>query len=351
MIFETVSETAGGRQSRSFPRLEYLADIHSRVYFCRDAALVRLKGGLDRLACRDYGPETRREIYGLYLDGKPLVETRIPGCGTCSTRLWAGYGDGLINQQACQAVRDSLNGQYRGLKKGLESLAPLAGLMASGLYMLADFDLFPVQNHGNHFTYFWDVPEFPTELHFHHAWGERQLLDAPLFLAPTQRAALMDPERVEYYRQRLQEGDSFPRAVALYLNGAVALLLDGHHKAAACAAEGVPVKTTVIFPIADGKFLEEALSEGKRLYLHHGKKPDAPDSGPLILRDGQGETLAQVSCLQKMKKKRICAEPYQKPEWGSVPDTYRTPAFSRYPKEMQLIAGTVLPPDQIRSLI
>ena len=339
-----------GKRNKSMPRLEYLADVHSRVYFCRDAALVRLKGGLDKLACRDYGVR-KKEKYDLYLDGVPLVETHIPGCRTCGTRLWAGYGDGLINQQACQAVRDSQNAEYTGLKNAVDSLAPLVGLMKSGWYVIADFDLFPVQNYGVKFDYFWDVPEYTTELHFHHAWPGTQLLDAPMFLAPSQRAAQMNPERLEYYRQRLKESDSFPRAVALYLNGGVALLLDGHHKAAACAAEGVPVKTTVIFPIEDGKKLEAALSDGRRLYFHHARSWNLHSSGPLILRNGQGEDLTRVSCLQRMRKKHVFTEPMDDVEWGRVPDEYRTAKFSDYPNPAQLIYGTLLPPDQIRSLI
>ena len=54
------------------PYIEYLAQIHSRVHFCREAALVRLKNGMDKLACRDYGEKIRRECYDLYLDGIPI---------------------------------------------------------------------------------------------------------------------------------------------------------------------------------------------------------------------------------------------------------------------------------------
>lgn len=49
------------------PHIDYLADIHSRVYFCREAALVRLKNGMDKLVCRDYGGRLRREHYDLYM--------------------------------------------------------------------------------------------------------------------------------------------------------------------------------------------------------------------------------------------------------------------------------------------
>lgn len=336
----------------SMPRLEYLADVHSRVYFCRDAALVRLKGGLEKLVCRDYGPGKNQESYDLFLDGVPLVETYIPGCGTCGTRLWAGYGDGLMKQEECLAVRDRLNAGYDGLRKSLDGLAPLVGLMKSGLYLVADFDLFPVQRSGSSFDYFWDVPSFSSELHFNHWYvgGGRESLDAPLFLAPSQRASQMNPAQAKHYRQRLCEGEQFPRAVALYLNGGVALLLDGHHKAAACAAEGVPVKTLVIFPVDDVKKLEAALADGKRLYFHHAKGWDSA-AAPLILRDSQGEELARVSCLETMRKKRVFAEPLEKVEWGRVPDEYRTQKFMNYPNDSLLSVGTLVQPDQVRSLI
>ncbi len=338
------------KRSRSVPRLEYLADVHSRVHFCRNAALVRLKGGLEKLVCRDYGTGKRKEDYDLYLDGTPLVETYIPDCGTCGTLLKAGHGDGLINQEECLSVRDSLNTGYNGLKESIDSLAPIVGLMKSGLYIVADFDLFPVQRHGKNFDYFWDVPKFSSELHFYHAWGGGQVLDAPLYLAPSQRASQMNPEQVEHYKQRLGAENRFPRAVALYLNGGVALLLDGHHKAVACAAEGVPVKTLVIFPIDDGKKLESAVFDGKRLYLHHAKKL-YQSGGPLNLRDGQGEELSRVSCLQNMKRNRVFTEPLSTVEWGCIPNEYRTTNFMNFPNTSLLSDGTLIPPDQLRSLI
>lgn len=51
------------------------------------------------------------------------------------------------------------------------------------------------------------------------------------------------------------------------------------------------------------------------------------------------------------EKKRVFTEPMDEVEWGRIPDEYHTSKFMDYPKSFQLIAGTVLPPDQIRSLI
>lgn len=341
------------------PHIDYLADIHSRVYFCRSAALVRLKNGLDKLACRDYGDRLHREHYDLYLDGVPLVKTHIPDCGSCGTLLSAGYGDGLINQKNCLAVRDKINAEYDGMKSAVQNIAPIIGLLKSGEYMVADFDLFPVRHESGNCApdYFWDIPKYNcyrSELHFRHmfvgGWDEK--FDAPVFLAPSQRASLLDIERVNYYRERIKVDEKFPRAVALYLNGGVALLLDGHHKAAACAAEGIPVKTLVIFPMDDVKRLKTAVQNGNRLYFHHTKQIKGVSAEKsLAIKNGQGELLGNVSYLQRMKKILVVEKKLVEVDWGKAPDELYTSKYKNYPKCGLLSDGTMIPPDQIRTLI
>ena len=127
------------------PKVEYLSKILSRTYFCREAALVRLSNGLDKIACRDYGRE-RTECYDLYLDNVPLVKTHIANCGTCGTLLRKGYGDGIYGREDCAAVSEKLNGSYNGLKNAVADIEPILGLMKSGIYIVADFDLMPVIN-------------------------------------------------------------------------------------------------------------------------------------------------------------------------------------------------------------
>ena len=340
------------RNDRSMPRLEYVADVHPRVHFCREAALLRLKGGLDKLVCRDNGGLRSKERCELYLGGTLLAEAYIPGCGTCSTLFRAGYGDGLMNESACREVRDGINAGYAGLKRAAGLLAPFVGLMTSGLYVVADIDLFPVMNYGTVLEHFWDVPDYTSELHFLHWFvgGGTEELDAPMFLAPTQRAAVMNPARVEEYRQRLGEGDRFPRAVALYLNGGVALLLDGHHKAAACAAEGVPVRTLVVFRVEDAQPVKAALDEGRRLYLHHTKSLHR-NADTLILRDGEGHGLSRMDCLERMVRKTVEPEQLEPVPWGRVPEEYRTAAMARFPNSGRLAAATLIPPDHICSTL
>lgn len=341
------------------PIIENLAHVHSKVHFCREAALVRLKNGMDKLACRDYGEKIRRECYDLYLDGIPLVKTHIPDCGSCGTLLSAGYGDGLLKQENCLAIRDKINVGYDGLKYAVQNIAPIIGLLKSGEYVVADFDLFPVRyDRGNCSPdYFWDIPEYncyTSELHFCHTFvgGWNEKFDSPMFLAPSQRASMLDIERVNYYRNRLNENEKFPRAVALYLNGGVALLLDGHHKAAACAAEGVPVKTLVIFPLYNATKLKASLQNGNRLYLHHIKHIKCVTSDQsLAIRNGQGELLCHVSYLQKMKKTPVDEKKLVEVDWGKAPADLYTTRYKNYPVCGLLIEGTMISPDQVRTLI
>lgn len=341
------------------PRLTYLVNVHPRLHFCRDAALMRLSGGWDRLAYAD--KVEQKEEYGLYLGGVPLAEAKIPGCGTCGTVLYAGYGDGLINEEKCAAVRDQINNGYEGLKRSADFLAPIIGLMKSGLYLAADFDLFPVRVRGKSYDYFWDAEplhnstsqynydhtlnfNFGEELHFkhyHHGWGgDGVSYNQPLFLAPSQRASHFDPARVDAYRRRIHEGNSFPRAIAMYLSGGVALLLDGHHKAAACAAEGVPVKTLVIFQVTPEALLEDALDAQKRLYLQRD----------LLICDGNGVQLGALNSMEN-NGKQMEAWKAEKIPWGRVPDEYRTEHFYDYPNAELLAEVSEIPTDKIRMWI
>ena len=52
-----------------------------------------------------------------------------------------------------------------------------------------------------------------------------------------------------------------------------------------------------------------------------------------------------------MKRNRVAVEPLPEMEWGRVPDDYRTQSFFKYPNARLLAAGTLISPDQVRSLI
>ena len=64
--------------------------------------------------------------------------------------------------------------------------------------------------------------------------------------APVAGRLRFDPDRVAHYRSLLDEPATFPRALAYDIGGSMALLLDGHHKATACALAGRRVPCLVI---------------------------------------------------------------------------------------------------------
>lgn len=352
---ESAPESAKKKKPQGKQALTWLANVHPRLPFCRDAALFKLTGGQERLVCRDLGREGS-ERFDLYLDDKPLAEVNIDRTGEFSCHFKGGYGDGLMNEQPCQAARDQINQGFEGMRQAAKYLAPYIVLMESGLYVVADFDMFPVRKDSEKdCDYFWDVPEYNEELHFAHwfvgSW--MQHMDTPLFLTPSRRAAGMCPERVEYYRARLPEGDAFPRAIALYLNGGVALLLDGHHKAAACAMEGQRVRTLVIFPLEKINIgeVEAVVANGVRLYLQRDIYPHLKAGRSAALCDGQDEIFGWVSCLEHMKKTRVYAEPLKAPDWGRVPDECRTERFKDYPNARALAFACEMNPQEVRRLL
>ncbi|MBE5782253.1 MAG: leucine-rich repeat domain-containing protein [Clostridiales bacterium] len=352
---ENAPESAKKKKPQGKQALTWLANVHPRLPFCRDAALFKLTGGQERLVCRDLGREESQR-FDLYLDDKPLAEIFINSSCEYSCHFRSGYGDGLMNELPCQAVSDQINRGFEGVRQTGKYLAPYMALMESGLYVVADFDMFPVRKDSEKdYDYFWDVPVFNEELHFIHYFvgGETQKTDIPLFLAPSRRAAGMSPARVEYYRARFAEGDAFPRAIALYLNGGVALLLDGHHKAAACAMEGQRVRTLVIFPMEkiNNEEVEAAVANGVRLYLQRDIYPRLKDGKSAALCDGQDRIFGWVSCLEHMKKTRVYAEPLKAPDWGRVPDECRTEQFKDYPHVSALAFACKMNPQEVRRLL
>jgi len=128
---------------------------------------------------------------------------------------------------------------------------PLLGLLEDGFYVLADCEVFPSDGNGH---FFWNVPNEPTE----NPITSRVLTDEyysvegiPAFLYPSQGTDRFDSNRVEHYKKLLYDKCTFPRAIAYYSNELSSVLLDGHHKATACAYIGVKLPCLVIMPCDD----------------------------------------------------------------------------------------------------
>ncbi len=329
------------------PRITILSELHSRVHFCKNAVLISLKDGMNRMVSRrDVSPTARDHRYDLFCDEKELVHFSVDPCPTCASFLHNGYGDGIMSLAECQAVGDRINGPYAGIRDAVGNMAPILGLFPTGLYVVAEFDLFPW-----HSDFFWNGSERVSQKFSCNNCRtannpEISYTDAPLYLYPSQRAEHLNPKRVEEYLSMLSEGPSFPRAIAMYLVGDMALLLDGHHKATAAALAGKPVKSLVIFRVDAARELLAEVSAGTRLYLRHGKS--IRQQGDLhIAKKGDG-VLGVMRGMEHWEKERVFADAAEtRPGWGRIPDACQGSEAS-YPSESLLYYGTLIPPDRIK---
>ncbi len=207
-------------KKRRRPGVKVLAELHSRVHFCGNALLVSVKDGMNRMVSRkDVSKGARQDQYELFCDDRALVRFDIDCCPTCASFLHNGYGDSIMSLEECEAVRDRINGAYTNIHDAVENMGPILGLFKSGLYVVAEFELFPWHN-----DFFWNGSEAVMQDYSYNNCrtpnsAVRDYTDSPLYIYPTQRAELLNPERVSYYTSRMGEGESFPYAIAMYLVG------------------------------------------------------------------------------------------------------------------------------------
>jgi hypothetical protein len=237
------------------PRIDLIETIEAGQHdWCGDAALFEVTDGQGALRWITqtvpddyYGGREYRE---LMFHDTPILQMNTPGCPTCAGLLAAGCGIENANSPELQEIAEKFNAPYNGLTVSLENMKPLLGLLGDGFYVLADCEVFPSDGIGN---FFWNMPNAPTENQVT-AWKvvERYgcVEGVPAFLHPSQGTDCFNPERAEHYRQLLSgiSRQRFPRAIAYHCNSFSSILLDGHHKAAACAALGVKVPCLVIVP-------------------------------------------------------------------------------------------------------
>lgn len=341
----------------STPRVKIVADVHSRVHYCREGALVQLTGGLDRLISRSGGKKAVHSSYTRYalcLGEDLLADVNLGKICTLGSILHAGYGNGLMNEAACRAASEQVNEPFQDLSAAIQRMAPLLGLLASGLYLVADCELQPVYRSwgGPHHCLHKPAMSCDEAINF----DGRRTWDIPFYFLPIQRASLLDPDRVRHYMEQMQQAPwRAPRAIALYLNGSFSLLLDGHHKAAAAAALGTGLKTLMIYPLQNGKMAEAAIQAGKRLELCQGRwsyETDCLDArgGSLYLADENFREITGVQTLGDTVPKEEAVSIPEEPDWGTVPESF-CGKMDQYPSSRLLHEGTAIPPDRIKSVM
>lgn len=236
------------------PRIDVLAAHSSDFPSVRgDNLLFLLQDGKSLLKNVWYAQSSTASPYedscsALTLNDVPLIYIQSSGCPTCESLLAAGYGMPEDCAEIRQAAENLLR-PYAGLADALERLAPVVGLLANGVYMLSISDYYPTDGDGH---FFWDVPNdftaAPASTALYDSMNCRYLPSFPCFLYPSQPTAKYDPARVEYYREKLRAGEALPPVLTYHVNGSVSVLLDGHHRACACALEGIRLPGLTLSP-------------------------------------------------------------------------------------------------------
>lgn len=222
-------------------------------WFSGEHLLFRVRHGTGRLRMersRDLSqPDPMRDtFFTLTLGGTPLALLQTSGCPTCQSMLAAGYG----LREDCPELRqaaDAVAAPFDGPEAALERLAPVTGLLASGYYLLSRVDCYPTDGSGR---FFWDVPNgftlSPATAEIYDPESYAVLPVFPRFLHPSQPTDKYDPSRVEEYRRRIRAGEPLPPALCYATLEYLSILIDGHHRACACALEGVPVPCLILSP-------------------------------------------------------------------------------------------------------
>ena len=223
-------------------------------WWCSSAVMFSIRTGKNTI-CEKYVQVNEDYEYGsqLLINGKPIVQARMPECPTCKGMLAAGYGIENIDCPELEAARECMNSGFISITDSAEKLKPLLGLLEDGYYVLADTVCLPSDGDGR---FFYDVTD-DFRLYdavcddYYCDWQFYCIRHFPLFHYPTQSSSLINNERVEYYAQMMKTEEEPPRALAYLYKGFMNLLLDGHHKACAAASIGRYVKCLTIIP-ADG---------------------------------------------------------------------------------------------------
>lgn len=235
------------------PSVKICHDVDTAAHFwCGEAVLLEVKNGKGALRWvrGAYDAEDMASA-ALLLSGKPILQANQPICPTCEGLLATGYGIENINCSELREIADNINAPYSGIHRAVSEIAPILGLLRDGMYVLADCEVFPVDGNGH---FFWDVPNDlthnPATAYQVPRVGDTfgSVRGIPAFMFPSQGTDRFEAGRVQYYQALLSDRARFPRAIAYCAQEFCSVLLDGHHKAAACALDGETVPTLVIMP-------------------------------------------------------------------------------------------------------
>ena len=325
------------------PSMTPLCDVHSLIPFCRECMLVEVRNGRDLLTIR---PGSSSITYDLYIGDKHLFTLQDTVTPSCTGVFTAGYGDGMMTDEAIARAVERLNAPFKSLSASTEALRPMLGLLRSGLYLVADYELTPCLPNGKSVL---EETRYGDCDYGHHR--------IPLYPIPCQRASALNGERIAAYADWLRRSPaSIPRAIALFLSaGPYAFLLDGHHRVAAAASLGMRVRTLVIIPLVGEheEAVRAALKAGKRLQLS-GVGDPMGRWHHLQLIDEAGLKVDGLSRGDDVPPHFMHHDPLpassatETPLWGTVPEAFRPDPGRPWPDDMTLLKASCLREDQVK---
>ena len=219
---------------------------------------------------------------------------------------------------------------YSGIENEAKRILPLVGQLGDGYYVVAEFEQFPCVKHSGQDSTFTDfllgssdpcsdpydgAVNFRDKYSTYFGYECGGFHSVPLFLWGTLKPESLDWSRVEFYMAAMRECENtLPHPIALYLSGAVSLVVDGYHRIATAAMLGKCVNCTLILPIGTNKNLEGVFDNGEPLFLSSigeslllepqkttydsgVRTINGNCSGPLRIVDKKGKRLSVVRSL------------------------------------------------------
>lgn len=208
----------------------------------KESFLVNLTGTRGNIREVVYSHDNVVEIQ-LCLNDKPLYTVYSDNyyCPTCQKIIEEGYGiidnNRLITEQVVKAQDAEVP-----LKASIDMMRPFFELMSDGLYVVTRTNFYPTDGEGN---FFWNktsgrrLYEATADLYYKFHVGSGYMS----FLYPSQPYSNLNNECVQGY---LNDEAEVYTGLAYYLEGAMALLLDGHHRATAACLRKKPVSCLTI---------------------------------------------------------------------------------------------------------
>jgi hypothetical protein len=178
----------------------------------------------------------------LLLNDIPLVKwhDNEHNCPTCEKYLTAGYGIDKIDGSVIENIKSSSNKTEIVAKKDITPIKHLLELLDEGLYLVSFIPHYPTNGEGD---FFWNMS---NDMKIYRGLSDSWFSNGtPAFLLPTQPTNKYDEGRVEFYREQIRQGVQLG-GIVYYFGGYLSAILDGHHRATASFAEGVPLNCLTI---------------------------------------------------------------------------------------------------------